>query len=388
MNGRLAIVLAGIATLASFSVSAADENFDVYVFADAKYDDNVFRVANAAEAFAQNGSTTRDDISTTFGVGAKAKIPVSRQQFNFDAELRRTIFNRFSQLNNNNGEFKGEWEWAYASRVSGTLGYEYERDLTDFFELQSAIRDTTINQNFFGSVKFPIRPRWTLVIGGDVGAVSFDARPFLDRDQTSVFGEVLFQTRAKTFVGLRLRESDAEFDSNLAVNNDFSETEVSAVFRYEASDKSRLSVSLGRTDRDAEDPLSGDFSGATGRVEYRRVVSGKTAVTVALFRQASLVDEIASLVVTDGISIRPVWEISSRLRFNGNISYEERDFGGAGFVVSERADDLLGLSAGFSYKLNRAFTFNVGLRNRSRGSSNDGSEFDQTEFTAGVRFNI
>ena len=175
MNKLRAFLVLGLLCFVHLSIaSAADENFDVYVFADVTYDDNVFRVANDAEALTQTGSTTQDDIETTFGVGVDLRIPVSRQQFNFDAELRRTRFDRFDQLNNNNGRLSGEWEWAFASRASGNLGYVYEQELTEFFEFTEAVEDTEENQNFFVSARVPIHPRWTVIVGGDFASVDFD----------------------------------------------------------------------------------------------------------------------------------------------------------------------------------------------------------------------
>ncbi len=386
MNNWVGLTCISAAILSSVTVNAADENFDVYVFTDATYDDNVFRVANSAEALAQSGTTTRSDIETTFGVGANVKIPVSRQQFNVDAELRRTLFNRFDQLDNNNGELKGEWQWAYASRASGTLGYEYERGLTDFFEFQSASRDTIVDQNFYGSAKIPVHPRWTVVLGSNARDVDYDERPELDRDTTAIYAEALFQTRARTFVGVRLQESETEFDNNGLVNNDFDESNYSVVVRWNVTGKSRFAGSLGRTERDPSNAASGDFSGGTGQVEYRRIISGKTHVDFKLFRQTSLVDEIASLVVAEGAAVEPQWKISPKLTFRGELRYEERDF--RGLTNSGRSDDLLSLRARLAYKLSRALTLNLGLGYQTRDSNVDDSEFDQTELSAGIRFTI
>lgn len=400
MKRGLACAWAGMAIFTSLSAQAADENFDVYVFSDAKYDDNVFRVADSAEAFVQNGTTTQDDISLTYGVGANVRIPVSRQQFNVDAELRRTSFDRFSQLDNNNGQLTGEWLWAYASRASGTFSYDYERRIADFFVLQTRTQDTLVNQRFYGDARIPIHPRWTAVVGADASNISFSERPFLDHDSATILTELLFQTRAKTFVGVSWVERATRFDSTEdaavfgAIDNDFDETTVNAVLRWDATDKSRFSGALGRTTRSADDENSGDFSGTTGSAEYRHVVSGKTSVDFELYRRTRLLgafaNEVASLVVTDGIAIEPRWNISPKLRFDGRISYEEFDFQGARFVFngSERADELLSLRARLSYSLNRALTLSVGLGHQSRDSNVDNIEFDQNELNAGIRFRI
>ena len=380
-------ILIGLMVVFSPLSNAADENFDVYVFANTTYDDNVFRIANSAEALAQNGTTTQDDIEITYGVGANIKIPVSRQQFNFDAELRRTNFDRFSQLNNNNGRFDGEWQWALASRASGTLGYKYERRLTDFFEFQSAIRDTEVDQNFYGRANIPVHRRWTLVVGAESQDVSFSERQFLDRDTATISGEVLFETRAKTFVGVRVRESATEFDDNFVASNDFDESEYGIVVRWDASGHSRFSGSLSRTDRDPDNPASGDFSGGTWDLDYRRFISGKTYVDFSVFRETTLLNEVAGLVVSKGAEVIPLWNISPKLSFRGQLRYEQRDFEAA-VLNSGRSDDLLTIAARFNYRLNRAFSLNLGVSNRSRSSNIDNTEFDQTELSVGLRLNI
>lgn len=386
MNKSLVFSVISIWSLIQLPANAADENFDVYVFADAKYDDNVFRVANDAEALAQNGTTTQGDIELTYGVGANVKIPVSRQQFNVDAELRRTQFDRFDQLDNNNGEITGEWEWSYASRASGELGYKYERALTDFFELQQAVDDTEVEQDIYGRASIPIHPRWTVVLGASLADVSFDERPELDREENSYYGELLFKTRVKTFVGLRIRESETEFDSNATAIEDFEESEASLVVRYESTSKSRISASLGRTEREPEgNTTNQDFTGTTGRISYLYILSGKTEIDFEVFRETTQLNEVTGLVVSRGASIEPKWKISPRTTFRGLLAYEERDFED---TLPVRSDELFTLSARVVYKLNRALSLDIGGRFRSRDSNVDLSEFDQSEISAGLRFRI
>ena len=400
MNKWAGLVLVGATIVLTVSANAADENFEVYVFTDVTYEDNVFRVTDSAAALAQNGTSARDDVRTTFGVGTDILIPVSRQRFAVDAELRRTQFNRFNELDNNNGRFTGEWLWAYASRANGTLGYDYERRNADFFELQAGTRDTLTNQRFYGEARVPIHRRWTAVVGASATNITFSERPFLDRDSAAVLAELLFRTRAKTSVGVSLQERSTKFDDTEnvamlgAVNNDFDETVVNAVLRWDVTGKSRFSGALGRTTRNAADESSGDFSGTTGSAEYRHIFSGKTSVGFELYRRTALlgvaVEEVASLVVVDGLAIEPRWEISPKLSFNSRVSYEEFDFQGARFVVdgSGRSDELLALRARLSYRLNRALTFNVGLSHSNRSSNVDNAEFDRNGLSAGIRFNI
>lgn len=382
------------ALLPCIAAFAADENFDVYVLADVAYDDNVFRLADSAEALAQTGSTTQDDIRTTYGVGGSILIPVSRQEFSADAELRRTVFDRFSQLDNNNGQFNGQWNWTIASRANGVLGYDYDRSLTNFFELQDQLRDTVTNQAAYLNANVPVHPRWTLVAGGESRDLSYSERDFLDHNQVALYGEALFQTRGKTFVGLRLQENYVRFDASEdvatvgAVDNDFDETVTGGVVRWEATGKSRFTGILGHTRRDADSPLSGDFSGTTGRAEYRRIISGKTHIDFAAYRETSVRAEVASLAVQRGLAVIPLWNISPKLSLRGHVAYEEVDFSGAGFTVNgaQRMDEVLTLRAGLDYRLNRALTLQFGIGHQTRDSNQDNAEFDQNDVNAGLRF--
>lgn len=377
--------------LAYQPAQAADENFDVYVFSNIKYDDNVFRVANQQEAIAQTGGSQEDDIEVTAGVGANVKIPISRQQFSVDAELRRSQFDRFDQLDNNNGEIKGVWDWVYASRASGVVSYEYEESLTDFFELQDSARDTEADQNFSASANIPVHPRWTVGVGGNLRDVSFDERSFLDRSEEGFYGELVFKTRAKVFVGVRYQETDTEFDSNTSSNSDFQESEVSALARYQSTGKSSFALRIGRTDRDSEISGSGqDFNGTTGQLTYTYLFGGKSSLDLELFRDTSQLNEVVGLVVTEGISFIPKWQISPKTTFRGRVAYEERDFENVNLpgTGNIRSDELFTLAARVSYKLNRALSLNLDARFRDRGSNLELSEFDQAEISAGVNFRL
>lgn len=396
---RVLVLFVFISTLNS--VLAAEENADVYAFSKLSRVSNLFRLADDTEALNVLGTTNRDDTLTTIGVGGHLKIPVSRQRYTIAGELRRTNYNSFDQLDNSNGEIKAIWDWQVGSLWSGQLGYDYREAISDFTEFQQQVKDTQKRNRAYFSGTFHFHPRWWATVGLDTFDTSFDRRSTLDRRESSVFGEVLFATRADTRVGISVRETNGDLNaledidpgaSTQFINNDYDESVINAVAIWEVSGISTLRAELGRTKRDHDQVSGRDFSGVTGRVAYQRQVSGKTDVEISVFRGTTTRDEVSSLVVTQGFSIKPQWRITPKLRFDGTLSYEEGDFeGSASDAVNfnaVRRDEVARFRGSLNYQFKRKISFFVGINNESRDSNQANAEFDFYSVDVGARIRL
>ncbi len=382
-------------------VIAVEENADVYAFSNVSRVDNLFRLADDTEALNVLGTTNRDDTLTTIGVGGHLKIPVSRQRYTIEGELRRTSYSRFDQLNNSNGEIKAAWDWQVGSLWSGQLGYDYREAISDFTEFQQQVKDTQKRNRAYFSGTFHFHPRWWATVGLDTFDTSFDRRSTLDRRESSVFGEVLFATRADTRVGISIRETSGDIDAledigpgvgAQFVSNDYDESTINAIAIWEVSGISTLRAELGRTERDHDQVGERDFNGATGSVTYQRQVSGKTDVDISVFRRTTTRDEISSLVVTQGFSINPKWRITPKLRFDGVLSYEEGDFEGSALDAANfntvRKDEVTTFRGRLNYQFKRKISFFVGFSNESRDSNEANTEFDFYAVDVGARIRL
>lgn len=399
MMGRIYPVLGLVVCLCSVDfVLAAEENLDVYAFANVENVDNLFRFSGDDEALSVLGSTNRSDTLTTFGVGGHLKVPVSRQKITLQGELRRTRYNRFDQLDNSNGELEGIWDWQIGSLLSGQLGYEYVRRISDFTELQQQVKDTEEQNRVYVSGTTRLHPRWSLTLGGGGFDTGFEQRPQLDRRESNVFTELRYATRANTSVGINISRTDADLDisedvdpgaGTSLVSNDYDEESINVVGTWEVTGLSVLNVSLGTTKRDHDQVRERDFDGATGRLTYSRKVSGKTDVDISVFRATTTRNEVASLVVTEGIRIRPTWRITPKITFSGTFSYEEGDFEGSAIdavnSITVREDEVTTVSGKLDYKFRRKASVFLGFNNISRDSNEASSEFNVLSIEAGVR---
>ncbi len=397
-NYFVRVLVLSVLISAANSVLAAEENADVYAFSDVSRVSNLFRVSDDVEALNVLGTTNRDDTITTFGVGGHLKIPVSRQRYTVEGELRRANYSRFDQLNNANGEIKAIWDWQAGSLWSGQLGYDYREAIADFTEFQQQAKDTKKRNRAYFSGTFHFHPRWWATVGLTTFDTSFDRRPNLGRRESSVSGELLFATRAGTRVGVNVTRINADLDrlesigGGTFVNNDYDENTISAVAIWDVTGISTLRASLGRTERNHDQVRERDFSGATGRISYKRQVSGKTDIDLSLYRQTTTRDEISSLVLTRGISIEPKWRITPKLTFSGKVLYEERDFEGSASdalnASTIRADEVTSFRGKLNYQFRRKISFFLNLQNENRDSSQANSEYDFNSIEAGARIRL
>ncbi len=384
MDLLIKIIFAVSLVMFAVPTMAADEDVETYVFADIEFDDNVFRVSGSEEAQEQLNESSQSDTIAIIGVGTKIRLPISRQQLNIDAEINRIQYDRFDDLNSTNGRFHSEWEWVYGRSISGDVGYRFDRRVSDFFEPAGVEGDTVETQTLFSSTTIPLHRRWDFVFGGNLVDQEFEERTQLDRETLQVYGEFLFRTRGKTFIGLGLVQTEGDFDTDQ--NSDFDQTDINLLVRRDISDKSRVSLSVGRSERDPDDPQSGEFSGTIWEADYRYGLSGKTFIDFRAFRETQLIVEVNNLVISQGIDIEPQWRISPRLTLSGLIGFQEREFEGGS--NSSRDDDLTRLRTNVNYRLSRALTLNFSLNYSTRDSNDENAEFDRTAARLGLRFTI
>ncbi len=368
---------------------AALDKFDPYAFIGGLYDSNIFRTADNED----------NDKVARFGAGFESDWKLSRQHILLRALADRAEYDTFSNLSNTRIDAAAAWRWQVGNLWRGNLEYGYIDELASFNQFRTRQKDTRTTQRVDFEAGYQIHPDWELVGGAGYSDVSYDKRKRLDRETGSGLIEVQYRNTRRTRVGVRTQFTDNSFKNKqningILVDNDFDETEISAVFYWEGTGKSNFEARWGYTDVNYSELDDRDFKGSTGRLTHLWQISGKTRLETSVWRETdSLYNEITTYVLSKGIRVIPTWSATSKITVSGNFSYINDDFKGendirAALGGQRRDDDTWVAGINLGYNVLRNANLSLGFNKAKRDSSQATTDYDyyQVNAEAKVRF--
>jgi len=366
---------------------AALDKFQPYVTTRVLHDTNLFRTDNNSE----------DDTTTYLGGGIKTDLKLSRQHILVDAEVETAKYDNFNQLDHTRLKGNAVWAWQVGNLWSGKLGTRYERRLRSFTQTTVRQKDMRTRKVGYFEAGYQIHPDWRLVGGVNYSTVDYQKQSRLERDFTSGQFEIQYRNTLNTRVGIRAKHTDYNLQetvvSSIKTNNDYKEDEISAVFYWEGSAKSKLEARFGYTEQSFNELKDRDYKGSTGRLTYRWVVTGKTRFDFSLWREtSSLRSEITDYVLAKGISINPSWSITKLISLNGLISYKNDDFKARNNILAagspRRDDDTYQVSIFSTWKPRRQIDLSLGYSWIKRDSSINNLDYTNNRVEAKAKYSF
>ncbi|VAW61990.1 hypothetical protein MNBD_GAMMA08-874, partial [hydrothermal vent metagenome] len=176
-------------------------------------------------------------------------------------------------------------------------------------------------------------------------------------------------------------------------NNDYKEDEISAVFYWEGSAKSKLEARFGYTEQSFNELKDRNYKGSTGRLTYRWAMTGKTRINFSLWREtSSLRSEITDYVLAKGVSIKPAWSITKLVSLNGMISFKNDDFKARNNIlaagVPRRDDDTYLVSIFSTWKPRRQIDLSLGYSWVKRDSSINSLDYTNNRVEAKAKYSF
>ncbi|WP_238540912.1 XrtB/PEP-CTERM-associated polysaccharide biosynthesis outer membrane protein EpsL [Herbaspirillum sp. YR522] len=355
-------VASGIVALLTGSLACAQQNYtyatvpandDVvtpYAQYSITYDDNVLRLRDAAQAQSVMGSDRMaDSYSTTVG-GLRINKLLGRQRFTIDASANRTKFDNFSAFDNDGKDLKANWSWVAGRFLSGGLGYVYSQALTPFQNFRVFERNIRTTRSKFASVGLKMHPDWTLRALFTQLSLGYS----IPSQQVNMFTQNIselgldYTPRSGSTVGLQARHTVGNYPystsiNGVLVNNSFTQDELKAKVLWLYSGKTRLQFLGGMVDRKRQSGGSTNYSGFNARLIADWLATGKTSFSMNLWREIGGLNDVdANYALTNGVSLAATLASSDKLRFDGLVDYEKRNFNGAvliqGLTPSGRRD--------------------------------------------------
>ncbi len=314
-------------------------------------DDNILRLRDAIkrnpEQFFQDPQLAElirqgkfADITNRITGGIQFDKTISRQRFTADFNWTYTKFERFSFMNNNLLSTNGNWNWVLSNRLEGNMGASYVQSLLPLIFVPGTQIIRT-EQTQFINAAWRFHPSWSLHgeythynLDTDSSLNGVNRFRFLERTENRFEGGIDYITAGKNTIGVLFRNILGgfavplrEFNPTFLGSNDFDQKEVMAKINWNISEKSRVFLTGGWVNRSNASFGERDFSGFNGRGIYYWQPTEKIGLTVTGWRQTNSMQNLsAGASLNTGVSVVPSWSITQKVRFEGDFSYETRNF--------------------------------------------------------------
>lgn len=326
------------------------------------HDDNLLRLSGPDAARTSLGSPQLSDNVQSRQGGLRIDKMLSRQHFQLDASATKNTFDHFSQFDNDARDLKSDWGWVLGERLSGNLGYVYSRSLTpfqNFRSLEPNIR--TMNTKYF-NLAWQLHPDWTVRMQASRFGLAYDLQTQQSNNFTQNIAEVGldYTPRSGSIAGVQVRRTTGNypFDAVIGtstVNNSFTQEDYKAKIVWLYSAKTKLQFLGGVTQRERNSAASGsDYRGFNARLIADWAATGKTGFKANLWREIGGVNDIdANFALTTGASLAVTYLPTAKLRVDGLVDYERRNYNGAAIVTgvtpSNRRDTYEKASLSLTY---------------------------------------
>jgi exopolysaccharide biosynthesis operon protein EpsL len=297
-------------------------------------DDNILRIRDGMNPLPLLGTNNLFDMSHRFTGGVLLGKDIGRQQFNANLSWTHTRFEKFDQMNNNLKNFSGSWHWFLGNRLEGNMGASYVQSLAPFL-FQPGVKNIRTEQTEFINASWSIHPRWRLngsYTRYDLNSNSPNLR-FLNRIEDRFEGGIDFVTSGRNTIGVLFRDTIGDFPvRTLAADgsftdNSYNQKEALAKINWAISAKSNLYGTGGWVERTNASFKARDFSGFNARVIYSWQPTAKIGVSLSGWRETAAMQALtANFSLNTGGSIAPYWEITRKVKLQGDFSYQHMKF--------------------------------------------------------------
>lgn len=309
------------------------------------HDDNLLRVPDGSPGF----DNTRSDSWWTREAGLVFDQTYGRQRIAAVARLSRSDFDHFRQLNYDGKDLQANWYWQLGNRLQGKAGTSYQQVLapyTDFFSAERNLRKTR-SSYVDGSWRF--HAAWQVRAGYRRDRYEYDAasQRFNNRTEETPEIELDYLARSDSTVGLVARRVKGSYPflrpvGPFNLNNDFTQDELKARVKWNASGVTTVEALAGHTRRKQPSFGEGSTSGLTGKVKATWQPHGKMTWTAAVWRDfAALESTIVSYTLNKGASAGAQWDATARIRVNADLVAERRNYNARGNTVPAIPGDAL-----------------------------------------------
>jgi exopolysaccharide biosynthesis operon protein EpsL len=388
-------LLAGLMMVLALPAAAKEgDTFRPFVSYARYYDSNLLRLAEGETAvMVENGvllPVTLASAADQYGVlnvGLDVDWKPGRQEIVASASKSLVRYAKYSSLDYDGQDYRAAWNWRLGNHWSGQLGTSEVISQTSFSDLQGfdikgnpvilAVTNLVTTNQQLASAEWEFHPRWR-VGGGGAMATSDNSKlqqQLQNYEDNNEFVYLTYITPKGSKLRGELRRQDVLYTNpQLGVgslaDNSYTQDEYNFLGDWTISGKLLTHLKLGIVDRQYPHQSARDFSQLSGRATADYYPTGKTMLTLAVYREPAPVYEVnSSFLVNDGANLNAAWLLTDKVTARAAVSYVKGTYGEIAAGVPQRIDDTLSGSLSLSYTPARMATIDVGLQGGSRNST-------------------
>ena len=385
----------------------AEDPFNVLVGASLTHDDNLFRLASSTDPQLVLGQSSQSDWITTASLGLRIDKPWSLQRLQLDATATHYRYRNFSYLNFDGFDYRAAWLWELTPRLTGRLTADREESLNSYSDYRSSytVRNTRTSENRHFDADWWLHGSWH-VLGGVAEYQQRNGQLYAaDSGYRLLSAEAggKYVAESGSSVSLLGRNGRGDYlDRNVGptslYDNRFDQHEAEVRAIWLVSGKSTLDSRIAHVERKYEHLGNLDYSGTTGRLDYRWTPTGKLQVAVVAARDISSYQEYipgiynSSYYVADSLSIAPIWAVGAKTSLRLKYDQSQRNFHGelspGSAATQQRTDKPRTLLLGLDWAPTRTLSLSGSLQWDRRSSSITGLDYNEASaaFTAQLVF--
>lgn len=377
----------------------AGDTFNIYLAAGAQQDSNLFRQSRNEQ------SDTLQTTSLTLGLNK----PLAQQLFSLDATLVDYRFTKNDYLDYRATNYNAAWNWALTHRLTGVLSLSQTEVQNSFVDYQATtaqtrrnIARTNVNRL---TAEWRVMGGWQLVGGLTnnqlVNTDTFRQQGGYELNTWELGGKYVWP--AGNYLQLLQREGNGEykdrqlvgFDSvpapfNPQYDNAFRQIETEARLFVPLTGKTSVTGRLARQSREHEHFSQRDYAANVGRLDFNWQPAGRLSLVAGLRREvAAYQDFSSSYYLSNGVSLKPAWQMTPKTTMRLNYDWQARNYEGAlASGSTERKDTLQTVSLGIDWNPQRWLTLSTTYQRDARNSSRENLDFKANILSLNARLNF
>lgn len=370
--------------------SEADE-LDTFQFSaiEAKtYDNNLFR---------RSTNEVSDQITTTT-LDFKLDKKYSLQRFVVDLKYVDYKYNESEFLDFKGKNYSTAWYWSLTPNLTGVLSSDRTQSQNSFTDYRTALQKNirTMTNNVM-QLQYSPHNVWAIIVGATQMTLKNSA-PFTaisDFDAVGADYGIRYSFPSGSYVRLMAHNRKGEYknrplDPITAFDNGYDENEYEINLSVPESNTHNFYAKFGHLERKYDNFTVRDYSAYVANVNYDLQLTGKLKTYFTYSRLIAPFETANSTYsLSDTLSGRLVYDITSKIQAGVNASYAERDFDGRGtFGTTDRADKEYIVDSFVTWTPIKNIGFRLNRTQSTRNSTVRVFDYDDTLTTLSVELKL
>ena len=372
--GRSLLAASLLAAIPSWALW--DDKLEVFVQENITRDSNVFRLSESVDAGTSIGSSQRSDTIYTTSAGFLLDVPYSLQRFQASYTWFDARYKNFEDIDHRGHVGRANFLWAVTTRLTGELGYQTQRGLASFANIQGRRPDLVTQHMAWANAAWMMLPSWRL--HATVNAAEAKHTGSLEvNDIELAAGEagLSYVTAAENRLGVAFRQERGRnprerLAFGLPFDNEYKQESLGVQGRWVVTGLSRFDGRVDYTRRRYEQFTQRDYSGPTFRVTHTYTPTGKLTIATTAQRDiAPLEDITSSFVLVTGVTLRPDWAITEKINLRGHFAYSRWEYFGDQLLSGDFEHRVRNAGVTLMYRPTRSIALSTGVTREHRSST-------------------